>query len=131
IEADHLRLLRPSGDGLGLSAGAGGDGTVEVDCGTAVLTQGAFPPESMLTCFIDAVADGRSAHLTVVVPAVEGDPIPTTYRYYGGGPGVHVMIDTRQDAFGPQGLMLQLCEEPRVEEGFLAFATCSESQPID
>jgi heat shock protein HslJ len=131
IDADQLRLLRPSGDGLGLTARpAGGDG-VEVDCGTAVLSQGVTPPESMLTCFIDAVAAGRSAHLTVVMPTVEGDPIPTTYRYYGGGPGVYVMTDTRQDAFGPQGLILQLCEEPRVEAGLLAFATCSESQPVD
>lgn len=131
IEADQLRLLRPSGDGLGLSTGtAGGDGQVEVDCGTAMLTQGAVPPESTLTCFIDAVAAGKTAHLTVVTPTVEGDPIPTTYRYYGGGPSIQVMTDTRQDQFGSQGLLLQVCEQPRVEDGFLSFATCSENQRI-
>jgi Heat shock protein len=129
IEADFLRLLRPSGDGLGLSAGTTGSELVEVDCGTAVPGQDATPPESMLTCFIDAVAAGRTAHLTIVRPTEEGDPIPTSYRYYGG-PSVEVLTDTRQDAFGPQQLVLQTCEQPRVEDGFLAFATCSDPARI-
>ncbi|MBX6749916.1 MAG: META domain-containing protein [Micromonosporaceae bacterium] len=130
IEADQLRLLRPNGDGLGLSTGNAGSGLVEVDCGTAVVNQGDIPPESMLTCFIDAVAAGRTAHLSVVMPTVEGDPIATSYRYHGGGPSIEVLTDTRQDAFRPQELRLQTCEQPRVEEGFLAFATCSEAARI-
>ena len=130
IDAGQLRLLRPDGDGLGLSAGAAGGDGLEVECGTATLAQGATPPAAMLTCFLDAVAAGRTVHLTIVQPTVEGDPIPTTYRGYGVGGSIQVTVDTREDRFGSRAVELQVCEEPRVEAGFLTFATCSEAQRI-
>jgi hypothetical protein len=127
IEAGSLRLLRPDGRGIGLSApDAGGDGQVEVDCGTVMLGQGEQPPASVLTCFLDAVAAGRSVHLTVVPLTVEGDPIPMTYRG-DGGPLIQVTTDSRQDHFGSGQVAYQSCEGPRVEGGMLAFDECTDA----
>lgn len=122
IEADQLRLLRDNGDGIGLGEAAA-DGPV--DCGTAILDKDDTPPASMLSCFLDAVAAGRAAHLTVVRPTVEGDPIATTYRA-DGSPSIQLIIDATQDQFGRGEIEYQTCEEPSVDEyGFLAFARCT------
>jgi heat shock protein HslJ len=127
IEAGSLRLLRPDGSGLGLSApDAAGEGQVEVDCGTVTVAQAEQPPESALACFLDAVAAGRSVHLTIVAPTVEGDPIPMTYRG-DGGPSIQVTTDARQDRFGSGQVEYQVCEGPRVEGGWLAFAECTDA----
>lgn len=127
IDAAQLRLLRSDGVGLGLAAGAAGGDGVEVDCGTATLAQGETPPAAMLTCFLDAVAAGRTVHLSIVRPTVEGDPIPTSYRGYGTD-SIQVTVDTRQDRFGSGGLQYQLCSGPTVaEDGFLAFAECTDA----
>ena len=127
IEADQLRLLRPNGDGLGLAENPA-EG-VEVDCGTVTVEQAGTVPATALTCFVEAAAAGRSAHLTIVRPTKEGDPVPVTYRA-DGTENVHVFRDHRQDRFGIGRLEYQVCTQPRVEGEELAFATCTEPVPF-
>jgi heat shock protein HslJ len=124
IEAAHLRLLRPDGTGLGLVEGPGSDGAV-VDCGTITASPAGDVPAEALACLVDADAAGRTAHLTIVRTTVEGDPIPTTYRADGAG-SVHVFHDNRQDRFGSGVVEYQVCQQPRVQDGELAFGSCGE-----
>lgn len=122
IEADQLRLRRANGDELGLGALTGDEPT---DCGVVSLDQLETPAAATLTCLLDAAAAGRAAHLTIVRPTEEGDPIITTYRTDGDA-SILVITDATQDRFGRGPVAYQVCEEPSVgEDGFLAFARCT------
>jgi heat shock protein HslJ len=127
IEADQLRLLRPDGHGLGL-AERPADG-VEVDCGTVTVGPTGGVPAGTLACFVEAVAAGRSAHLSIVRSTKEGDPVPVSYRA-DGTDSIHVFRDHRQDRFGIGRLEYQVCHQPRVEGEELVFATCTEAVPL-
>ncbi|HEU4423569.1 MAG TPA: DUF4362 domain-containing protein [Pilimelia sp.] len=99
-------------------------GAVVTDCGTFDLGQGDHLPDSVLRCFVDAVAAGRPAQLKVTRPTVEGDPIATTYRADRQG-RVDVVTDSRQDRFGIQTISKQVCTGPAVVEDDLSFTACT------
>ena len=58
------------------------------DCGEVVLRQGEMLEAvgaRERACLEDALADGRSATLTVTAPTVEGDPVTTTWAVAADG----------------------------------------------
>jgi len=129
IEAGHLRLLRPDGYGLGLTAlTPASDEPIEVDCGSELLWQGEQPSPDRLACFLEAVEAGRLAQLTIVPRTPEGGLVPVTYR--GDDPErVEVFHDLRHDPLATPGIERQVCAGPRVGQfGLLEFDHCT---PVD
>lgn len=60
-------------------------------------------------CFVAAVRAGRPAEFATIGPTLEGDPIATIVRALPGG-GVEILMDTTQDANGPQVWTRTLCQ---------------------
>ncbi|HET6531411.1 MAG TPA: DUF4362 domain-containing protein [Actinoplanes sp.] len=107
----------------GEPAGPAPSASAAVDCGTFVLKQGERLRTTALECLIDAVEAGRPARLAVTYPTIEGDPIHETYESGANGQ-VRVTRDTRQDAFGSQEVITQLCTGIAVDHGGPTFRTC-------
>jgi hypothetical protein len=99
-----------------------------VDCGTFDLGQGELLPESAGRCLIDAVGAKRAARLQVSEPTVEGDPIVSTYTAYRGG-GIELVLDSRQDGFGPKAVTTQTCTAVSYGEGRMEARGCSDPKP--
>jgi len=99
-----------------------------LDCGVFVLDQGESVPAAAGRCLLEALAAGQPARLRVTSPTTEGDPIPTTYTTRPDG-RVDVVVDTRQDQFGPRSVTRQTCAAPVLADRGLELGDCSDPLP--
>ncbi|QGN46771.1 hypothetical protein ACN26Y_10975 [Micromonospora sp. WMMD558] len=102
---------------------------VAVDCGTFDLGQGEHLPVSALNCLREAVLDGRPARLAETRPTTEGDPIRKSYTT-GGDEHVTVVVDTREDDFGPREVYRLVCTDPVLSVAVVMFDECTEPEVI-
>jgi hypothetical protein len=100
----------------------------DVDCGTFDLGQGEELPDHAGRCLVEAVQTKRAARLQVSEPTVEGDPIVSTYTAYRGG-GVELVLDSRQDGFGPKAVTTQTCTAVSFSAGRVEPSGCSDPRP--
>ena len=106
---------------------ASGSGSV-LDCGVFVLDQGETVPAAAGRCLLEALSAGQPARLRVTSPTTEGDPIPTTYTTRPDG-RVDVVVDTRQDQFGPRSVTRQTCAAPVLADRGLELGDCTDPLP--
>jgi hypothetical protein len=100
----------------------------DVDCGTFDLGQGEELPDHAGRCLAEAVNAKRAARLRVSEPTVEGDPIVSTYTAYRGG-GIELVLDSRQDGFGPKAVTTQTCTAVSFSAGRVEASGCSDPKP--
>jgi hypothetical protein len=101
----------------------------DVDCGTFDLGQGEELPDHAGRCLAEAVKAKRAARLQVSEPTVEGDPIVSTYTAYRGG-GIELVLDSRQDGFGPKAVTTQTCTAASFSAGRVQASGCSDPKPM-
>lgn len=104
---------------LGLCAvtnACGGDGSKvfgdrSEPCSSTVLTNGSDDDQKIddgTECLMTEFEAGRSVVWDVLVPTVEGDPIPTRYAF--DGDTVSITTDFSRDTFGGGGVDEQRCD---------------------
>lgn len=67
--------------------------------------------EDGANCFMDEFEAGRTVTWDVLVPTVEGDPIPTRYEF--DGESVTITTDASHDRFGRGGVQERRCDGVR------------------
>lgn len=80
-------------------------------CKATVLTNGPDDEQKIqdgTDCFMAEFETGRAVVWDVLVPTVEGDPIPTRYEY--DGEHVTITTDFSRDTFGGGGVDEQRCD---------------------
>ena len=117
VRLTHMRLLSAV-TLLGLCAvsGCGGDGSKvfgeqSEPCPATVLTNDAEDDQKTddgTDCLMTEVEAGRPVVWDVLVPTVEGDPIPTRYAFDANV--VRITTDSSRDTFGSGGVVEQRCD---------------------
>lgn len=84
------------------------------DCGSFEIAPNStcgIEPSAAVACFVDGYASCQPVRLDFTQITVEGDPIYVTYLVVSQGKicEVETFVDTREDAFGPKGIVRQTC----------------------
>lgn len=135
IRPIHMRLLSAI-TFLGLLAvttGCGGDGSKvfgdqSEPCPATVLTNGSDDDQKIddgADCLMTEFEAGRPVVWDVLVPTVEGDPIPTRYAF--DGDSVTITTDFSRDTFGGGGVDQQRCDGLRRTSRLPEGVDCSTS----
>lgn len=77
------------------------------------------------TCFFSEVDAGRAVVWDVLVPTVEGDPIPSRYDF--NGEITIITTDSSRDTFGSGGVSVRRCEEVQPTDRLPEGVDCTDS----